>query len=235
MHRIENEIISIVKLKPVCCLLHVLPSFSGVICSTHLLQARQPSRLSRTVNSNCQSILLPTENQRNFITNSYQVSIHGMKRAILVGIQSCLASFNVLETIPVQPATTLTVFKLEARIHICTCSIKKNYIMPTSFCKQVVFNCHINSALANYFWKESVFCETQDDIWSSAIKEIWLNWGILYMIWYEVCLWVRKHDFTNFGIKLSGYRVHHSIYTGGFHCMLNSRLSASGFRVIFIP
>lgn len=74
----------------------VLPSFSGVICNTHLLQARKASRLSRTVNSNCQSILLPTENQRNFITNSYQVSIHGIKRAILVGIQSCLACFNVL-------------------------------------------------------------------------------------------------------------------------------------------
>lgn len=36
--------------------------------------------------------------------------------------------------------------------------------MPTSFCKQVVFNCHTHSALANYFGKESVFCETQDDI-----------------------------------------------------------------------
>lgn len=96
-----------------------------MICNTHLLQARQPSRLSRTVNSNCQSILLPTENQRNFITNSYQLSIHGIKRAILVGMQSCLACFNVLETIPVQPTTTFTVFKLEARIHICTFSKEK--------------------------------------------------------------------------------------------------------------
>lgn len=206
-----------------------------MICNTHLLQARQPSRLSRTVNSNCQSILLPTENQRNFITNSYQVSIHGIKRAILVGIQSCLACFNVLETIPVQPTTTLTVFKLEARIHICTGSIKKNYIMPTSFYKQVVFNCHTNSALANYFWKESVFCETQDDIWSSAIKKIWLNWGIPYMIWYKMCHWVRKHDFTNFEIKPNGYRVYHWVYPEGFHSMLNSRLSALGFRIIFMP
>lgn len=153
MHGIANEIISIVKLKPVCCLLPRFP-FTGVICNTHLLQGRQPSRLSRTVNSNCQSILLPTENQRNFITNSYQVSIHGIKRAIWVGIQSCLACFNVLETILVQPATTLTVFQLEARVRICTCSIKKkkkSHIMPTSFYRQVVFNCRTNSALANYF------------------------------------------------------------------------------------
>lgn len=50
--------------------------------------------------------------------------------------------------------------------------------MPTSFCKQVVFNCHTNSALANYFWKERRFYETQDDIWSSAIKEVWFYWDI---------------------------------------------------------
>lgn len=93
---------------------------------------------------------------------------------------------------------------------------KKNYIMPTSFCKQVVFNCNTNSALANYFWKEWGFCETQDDIWSSAIKEIWFNWGILYMIGYKMCLWVRKYDSTNFGIKPNGYRVHHCASTESF-------------------
>lgn len=71
---------------------------------------------------------------------------------------------------------------------------EKNYIMPASFYKQVVFNCHANSALANYFWKERGFFETQDDIWSSAIEEMWFNWGILCMTRYTVWLWVRKRS-----------------------------------------
>jgi hypothetical protein len=104
--------------------------------------------------------------------------------------------------------------------------------MPTGFYKQVVFNCHTNSALANYFCKERVFCETQDDIWSCAIKKIWFKWCIPCIECVMKCAF-ELENVTLQTLKLNW--VYCCAHTEEFCSTLKPRLSVFAFIITFMP